>query len=317
MQCRDIRRWMEEFATEGLDPARSAEFHAHLDDCTTCRAEWQAVTEIDDLLARMVPVEAPAAALDAIRRGVQDRLDLEPAPRRAWWPRLAAVGALASFLLMVLLVRHGQPVPARPSADPEPERVAAAPRVPPADQPAPTPPRVEAARPAAKVKAAPVAPPAARPAAAPVRVLPVASRHRTPARPSVRLAAAPAEVVAEAAAAETHALPDRAAGGARLPVAAPLRVAALAAPVVRARSTGSFSLAADEDPAPPAKAATPVAATRAAPAATADKSVRPEEPAEPEGPASPSERVATDALRVEPAVVSARVVPLATAAAGE
>ena len=318
MRCRLIRTWLAEFATDGVDPARAAEFHAHLAACPRCAAEWQAVADVTPLLATVARAPVDDAVLERIRRGVQDALDNEPAPaaRRPWfsWAAAGALTCLCAGFVIVSLGHRAADAPVAP-----PVTVAAAPSAPVLAPAAPAAKRsvAEVAAPPAPAARATIPPAQPAPAvAAPLRARRTAPATVTrpvsrPARatggasPAVRLASARREpappAVGEHVPAATRPVATASSDGAV--------VVALAGPVVRSRTSSAFALRAPEpgeletgrpaaaDEADRAVGTTMAKSTGGGRAAPADKRSR-----------EAAAEVATS-LRLEPAVIVGERVP--------
>lgn len=287
MRCREVRHWLVEFAADGIDPAREAEFHAHLAACPRCAREWREIEQVGRLLAA---VERPApseARMTGLSRRIRESLTAErPAPGP--WFRPAAAGALAClFVGVIIAVRP-------PEAPPETAVVAtrAVPEPAPATEPAP-------------VTAAPVSPPVAAPpspppAPAPRRVAPV---RRRPASRAVRRTAprAPKRV----APGRRLAVERRRAEPAPVPDEPPVRVAATRAgtAVPAVGRAGHRERAVDEvreAPAEPAAVAFALRAPAEADCSAAELLV---------GDDRRSRGASPAAFRVEPAVVLSEEIP--------
>lgn len=203
-RCRTIRRWLLEFASDGIDPAREAAFRAHLGACPACAAEWAEVAAVEDALAALTVPEPSEQFFDQLRDQVNQQLDELPLcpARRQLVPALSGVAVLILALAVGLGLRRSQVMHA-----PEPvlsttrmaaaEAEEAAPARPAATAPEPVeaPPvvsEIAAAPPVARTRSrvAAVTPqpaPRIRPARGPVRHatrVAAARRTRRPATPS-------------------------------------------------------------------------------------------------------------------------------------
>ncbi|MBI2300680.1 MAG: zf-HC2 domain-containing protein [Armatimonadetes bacterium] len=140
MRCGTVRKWLVEFATDGIDPAREVAFRAHLDACPRCAAEWHAVESAGALLAGLPEPRLPAAAEASLLDRIQSALDEEPAPGRRRAPWLRPVLQFACVCLVAVLVTRGLVRPPAPVGEGD---MAAAPsepadrHAPPAERPAP------------------------------------------------------------------------------------------------------------------------------------------------------------------------------------
>jgi len=202
MKCGRVRVWLSEFAADGVDPRRAADFHAHLATCPRCAAEWQAVEAANAALAAHVVPDPGNAFFARLTMDLNERLDAV-APRTGWaWVhgvrRLAALGATGCLVLAAGLVLHvGKPadqpplaavVSVAPDAEPTPVRVAAV--------PTPVAPKavVQAPAPAPRLRVAATAS-AVEPRRTAARVartnVPPAPRPAAPARPSGPAPSAP------------------------------------------------------------------------------------------------------------------------------
>lgn len=260
MTCRRLRPWLEEFATDGIDPAREAAFRAHLATCPACAAEWRAIEEVEPLLAAVLPVAVEEAALRRLHEAIGTRLDALPAPGRQPWRWPAFAGALACLVLgcgLGLRLLHTQPAVTSPTTGAG-LVVAAAP-----DSAA-----SEAAAPESTGQAAPAAPVArpapAAPAAvsrpAPPRSVATGGRARTAPRPAAGRIAVATSARRSRSAARRY---PPATSGRRAAPARPVRptpappaaatpatdtvLVALALPVVAERSSLTFALRAADD----------------------------------------------------------------------
>jgi hypothetical protein len=200
MRCGTVRDWMVEFATDGVDPARQAEFAAHLAGCERCRAEWAAIGEAEAALELLT---MPDPGDDFFRRlagRIDAAVEAAPAPRTAlgfglWRQRVSALaGAGACVLIAVLALHHpgARPPVVAPPAPEAPPRVAAlppelpAPAAPSASAPAATPPAASSAPAPAATPAVEPTPPVARHAPRP-HIASESSRLRA----ATQIAAAP------------------------------------------------------------------------------------------------------------------------------
>lgn len=198
MRCRTIRRWLVEFATDGIDPARQDAFAEHLAVCPRCAAEWRTIEEADRLLAAL-PAPAPEESwIERLTARVEASLDVPPAPAPRPRFSLAAAGAVALLLLGIGFGLRWRPERSAPS---EAVDIAAAPVTEEAPVPAPaeTPPAVTGAPAPAPLATPHLSPPnrnADRPARAERRLAPV----RPAAGPAVRRRpATPARVASRSA----------------------------------------------------------------------------------------------------------------------
>lgn len=130
MRCRDVRHWLVEFAADGIDPVRAAEFHAHLAACPRCAREWREIEQVGRLLAT---VERPApseARMTGLSRRIRESVAADQ-PATVPWFRPAAAGALACLVVGVIIA-------VRPPEAP-PETTVVATRAVPEPSPAPEP----------------------------------------------------------------------------------------------------------------------------------------------------------------------------------
>ncbi|MBI5831955.1 MAG: zf-HC2 domain-containing protein [Armatimonadetes bacterium] len=189
MRCGAVHNMMVEFAADGVDPVREADFRAHLAACAPCRAEWAEIEEANALLASYDLPMPDDAFFQRMTHAVMAATESQPVRRPAFRLRWAGASALACLVLAVGFWRQtGGPqpdlvTPASPVATglAQPELAAA-----PAAAPAKV--AVAPAMPASAVApvttSAPASVAVARAARAP-RV------HRTPVEAPVRVAAAP------------------------------------------------------------------------------------------------------------------------------
>lgn len=348
MGAEQAREWLIEFACDGIDPAREAEFLASLAADPALAAEWAEIQAVDGLLAR-VPATAPDEALmAAVRAGIGQAIDAA-SQRRPWYAgrlNLAAGGAAACLLIGLLAVGvrpphepTGSDTAAMPRPAAEAPTAAAPPRV--ADAPAPalgSPPVAPVAAP----DRAPQTPPVASPPPAPSRVAtrggskpaprtvaprPTPPRRRTtppadddrraprelraddPADHEVRLATATAD-------GRPSRFPEVVAGEPVLGVELPGRAATAPAPRPAPPSTTPSVVAADESPLDVAPVV--VMGRPAAPVVVAAaRVIRATEPvlfalrpsSPPMADASPAEAEAAAGLAVESAVIENVLVP--------
>jgi hypothetical protein len=297
---------MVEFAADGIDARREAEFRAHLAACPACAAEWAEIEAADAALAGYPFPARDDAFFERFTAKVNRAIDDLPEPAPAPWrfllrrPVMAFAGA-AACLLVVMLARN---VPREAS-------VAVAPAVmaPPAARLAQAPPPAEPSVPAPKVETSPppvATPPVAVPAPsspphaeAPVTaprhpLMDAAPRHTPVAKPPVRMAARPAEKT-----------PDKLAEK-------PIRIAAALPPAPLPSFGDRAALAASVGVAKAAAGET-VLEPEAAPdvQAGAEKTFAVRAAALPE---PPDKRVGSGELRVVPAVIECEKIAAASAA---
>ncbi len=113
MNCRDIKEMFPDYLVGDLEPKKALMVQAHLTDCTECRNELEAVSDIWTKLG-VLPEERPGESLrsrfytmlEAYKQGLEQET---PAPGlRAvlsqwlvrWWPRSPVVQFGAALLLL-------------------------------------------------------------------------------------------------------------------------------------------------------------------------------------------------------------------------
>lgn len=261
MRCVAWRRWMREFAGDGIDPARADAFAAHLAACPRCAAEWRDLERVGELLAALPQPQPDEAFFSHLAGRIEQRLAPPVAPARPW--RLpAAAGALACLLIGLLSLRELPDRTAPVTTQREPT-VAPAPAAEPVDEPMAAPAESRAPR------AGPAPEPAERPRVrrrtvrrverAPVRRGRVTAPPRRAEAERVAQAVPEAEAVVGIAAERTAAAPSPPAEVAPPsrpsepdPLAligeAGLRRFALVPPDVRTETTVFFSLRAAGEP---------------------------------------------------------------------
>jgi|GEM_PF-4822595 len=100
-----------EYLKGRLGPETAATIGRHLEECTACRAELEAVTKTADWLNSWDDEEVPAASLERVKAAVAGSTPIAPLPppdnRRTgsrtgrWLPRLGAAAAAAVVVLAV------------------------------------------------------------------------------------------------------------------------------------------------------------------------------------------------------------------------
>jgi len=106
MGADQAREWLIEFACDGIDPAREAQFSAWLNADPELAAEWAEITEVNAVLARVPAFEPDNATMAALRANIGQALD-HTKVRRSWLVgrlNLAAAGAAACLLVGLLAV---------------------------------------------------------------------------------------------------------------------------------------------------------------------------------------------------------------------
>src|SRR5215470_6290820 len=163
MQCRDIDELMVEYLYQELDPARAAEFEAHVETCARCGAELGSLQRTRQAL-RALPDAEPPPALSA--RLLHEASRRAPNPEGkglfAWLGRLfqpmLAHPALAATASVVLLLAVTTLVSVRARVSPHPQEVVLDKAVTPMAATAPASPPAPAAAPEQPVAAAEKAP---------------------------------------------------------------------------------------------------------------------------------------------------------------
>lgn len=83
MTCREVGRHLAGYLDGAMSSERHATVHAHLNDCSSCRADLEAYSRLSRVLAESVPVAPPSDLATRIR--VQaSRAQVQPASRRFW-----------------------------------------------------------------------------------------------------------------------------------------------------------------------------------------------------------------------------------------
>ena len=109
MQCNEIRNHFTDFVTEDLDDSAQQEFGGHLKECSACRDELEALTDLWVKLGSVPPGEPPSLDLDVRLRGtleeyqqqLHDKRAIRPVSKRP--PALVAVAAAVAVALAVFL----------------------------------------------------------------------------------------------------------------------------------------------------------------------------------------------------------------------
>jgi hypothetical protein len=128
MNEHDAFALIDEYVLGTLGPADAQRVADHLADCAPCRAEYNAVRDVFDVVPHALPAEPPSAAM---RDRLLARIEPPPAavPQR-WWshaPRLTAalaaalvVAAAGDVYLVRLLTTRSNPLLPPQAAAPEP-----------------------------------------------------------------------------------------------------------------------------------------------------------------------------------------------------
>jgi len=97
---------LQEFLDDRLDAARQAEVRAHLQDCSQCRGELEALRWVRDIALKRLPAEPVPPGLAGRVAIALDRADRQARPAAPRWRKWAGVGiaALLAAAALVLLV---------------------------------------------------------------------------------------------------------------------------------------------------------------------------------------------------------------------
>lgn len=83
MTCREVGRHLAGYLDGAMSAQRHSVVHAHLTDCSSCRADLEAYSRLARVLAGAVPVAPPADLATRIRINAS-RAQMQPASSRIW-----------------------------------------------------------------------------------------------------------------------------------------------------------------------------------------------------------------------------------------
>ncbi len=106
MDCQGCNRLLQAYLDGDLDGAPHREVEAHLDKCPDCRADYDRLVKVRDLLKDLREVEVPSGEREEFIRALMDRIEAERVAgwsRRINW-RPALIGAIAVVAILIVLV---------------------------------------------------------------------------------------------------------------------------------------------------------------------------------------------------------------------
>ena len=105
-RCAEVLNWLDAWIDGDLDDARAASVQAHLDQCDSCRAEWQLAETVVSELRALPEFDLPERVLRTVRNKA-----LPPLAERlrtfladTVFRPLPAVAAVAAVVLLVLVL---------------------------------------------------------------------------------------------------------------------------------------------------------------------------------------------------------------------
>jgi hypothetical protein len=126
--CKRAFEVMEAWIDGDLEPAAGDEMSDHVQGCPVCRAELEAAKGMRATLRNLPGFDLPDHVLDAVRSETVDRVGRLPggmwSAGPAWRP-IAFAAAIASALLVAVVIRSGRQAPPPQPAAAEVERVTA------------------------------------------------------------------------------------------------------------------------------------------------------------------------------------------------
>jgi hypothetical protein len=108
MDCKNCIRNLNQYVDGELEGDALKDFEQHLSECQSCKAEYNRMMKMRDLLRNLKEVEVPEGEREVFIGALRDRIEAEGVPvhisKTNWQPALVAAIAVVAVLIVLVVV---------------------------------------------------------------------------------------------------------------------------------------------------------------------------------------------------------------------